>query len=58
MSGWTVRNVNLSGLRIDHANLAGCSIANSRLAGMTIDGIEVTELLATYKSTRESKDEQ
>jgi hypothetical protein len=37
-------------LRIDKANLAGVSIVNSRLHGMTIDGIEVTELLAAWKS--------
>jgi hypothetical protein len=49
MSGWTVHNVNLSGLRIDKENLAGASIVNSRLQGMTIDGIEVTELLAAWK---------
>ena len=46
MSGWRVHHVNLSGLKIDRANLAGASIVNSRLDGMTIDGIEVTELLA------------
>lgn len=54
MSGWTVHNVNLSGLRIDKANLAGASIVNSRLQGMTIDGIEVIELLAAWKEREES----
>ena len=46
--GWTVHDVNLSGLRIDKANLAGSSIVNGRMAGMTIDGLEVTELLACW----------
>jgi uncharacterized protein YjbI with pentapeptide repeats len=50
MSGWTVHDVNLSGLRIDKANLAGAAIVNSRLQGMTIDGIEVTDLLAAWKA--------
>jgi uncharacterized protein YjbI with pentapeptide repeats len=50
MSGWRVHHVNLSGLKIDRANLAGASIVNSRLDGMTIDGIEVTELMATWKA--------
>jgi uncharacterized protein YjbI with pentapeptide repeats len=45
-----VHNVNLSGLKMDKANLAGASIVNSRLEGMTIDGIEVTELLAAWKA--------
>jgi hypothetical protein len=52
MSGWSVHNVNLSGMRIDKANLASCSIVNGRLAGMTIDGVEVTELLAAWKERR------
>jgi uncharacterized protein YjbI with pentapeptide repeats len=55
MAGWTVHNVNLSALRIDKANLAGASIINSRLQGMTIDGIEVTELLAAWKEREESR---
>jgi uncharacterized protein YjbI with pentapeptide repeats len=50
MSGWRVHHVNLSGLKIDRANLAGASIVNSRLDGMTIDGIEVTELMAAWKA--------
>src|SRR5262245_1265564 len=50
MLGWHVHHVNLSGLKIDRANLAGASIVNSRLDGMTIDGIEVTELLAAWKA--------
>src|SRR5262245_27354358 len=49
MSGWRVHHVNLSGLRIDRANLAGASIVNSRLDGMTINGIEVSELLAAWQ---------
>ncbi len=53
MSGWSVHDVNLSGLRVDKANLAGCAIVNSRLAGMTIDGVEVTELLAAWKAQQE-----
>ena len=56
MSGWTVHNVNLSGLRVDKANLAGASIVNSRLAGMTIDGIEVTELLACWRAQHQAPD--
>lgn len=49
MSGWHVDYVNLAGLRLTKANLAGASISDSRYDGMTIDGIEVTELLAAYK---------
>src|SRR5262249_40035601 len=56
MAGWRVHDVNLSGLRIDKANLAGASIVNSRLAGMTIDGIEVTELLAAWKEKHAAKE--
>lgn len=48
LSGWRVHDANLSGLRVTKANLAGASISDSRLDGMTIDGIEVTELLAAY----------
>ena len=42
--------MNLSGLKIDRANLAGALIVNSRLDGMTIDGIEVTELMAAWEA--------
>jgi uncharacterized protein YjbI with pentapeptide repeats len=52
MSGWTVQNANLSGLRVSKANLAGASFRDSRYDGMTIDGIAVTDLLATYRATR------
>jgi hypothetical protein len=50
MSGWRVNNVNLSGLKLTKANLAGASISDGRYDGMTIDGIEVTELLAAYRA--------
>jgi uncharacterized protein YjbI with pentapeptide repeats len=52
MSGWKVNDVNLSGLRITQSNLQGASIAESRLDGMTINGILVTELLATYEQVK------
>ena len=50
MSGWRVTNVNLSGLKLSKVNLAGASITDGRYDGMTIDGIEVTELLAAYRA--------
>jgi hypothetical protein len=37
------------------ANLAGTSISQCRLDGMTINGIEVTELLAAYNAAQEAK---
>jgi uncharacterized protein YjbI with pentapeptide repeats len=56
MSGCRARNLNLSGLRIDNANLAGASIVNSRLQGMTIDGIEVSDLLALWKERKATQE--
>jgi uncharacterized protein YjbI with pentapeptide repeats len=52
MSGWRVRSVNLSGLRLTHANLAGAAIGDSRYEGMTIDGIPVTAMIAAYKAAQ------
>jgi uncharacterized protein YjbI with pentapeptide repeats len=52
MSGWRVDNANLSGLRVSKANLAGASFRDSRYDGMTIDGIAVTDLLATYRAAQ------
>jgi uncharacterized protein YjbI with pentapeptide repeats len=50
MFGWRVHNVNLSGLRLTNANLAGAALKDCRYEGMTIEGIEVTELLAAYRA--------
>ena len=55
MSGWRVRNVNLSGLRIEKANLAGASIVDGRLEGATIDGIAVVDLLAYWRAGHGAK---
>ena len=49
MSGWRVHHVNLSGLKIA-GEPRGASIGNSRLEGMTIDGIQVTEMIAAWKA--------
>ena len=49
---WKVHDVNLSGLKINKANLQGAEIAESRLDGMKINGILVTDLLATYQASR------
>ena len=58
MSGWRVTNVNLSGLKLSKVNLAGASITDGRYDGMTIDGIEVTELLAAYRASVDRAAEQ
>lgn len=60
MSGWRIDDANLSGLAIDNANLSGARITNVNLAGativsamldgMTINGVAVTDLLATYNA--------
>ncbi len=48
MSGWRVHNVDLAGLKIEKANLAGASFVEARLDGATIDGVVVTDLLASW----------
>src|SRR5262249_46748889 len=55
MSGWRIENVNLAGLKLSQANLAGAAIKDCRLEGMTIEGILVTELLATYRAAQKSE---
>ena len=57
MSGWRVTNVNLSGLKLSDVNLAGASITGGRYYGMTIDGVDVTELLAARKASAEKASE-
>lgn len=42
-------NVNLSGTGFDDVNFSRVKISNSNYNGMTIDGILVTDLLATHK---------
>jgi uncharacterized protein YjbI with pentapeptide repeats len=52
MAGAKIDNANLTGLIIRNADLRGASIAQSTMKGMTIDGIDVAELFAAYKSSR------
>jgi len=43
---------NLSGLKISGVNLAGASIDDADLSGMRINGGAVTDLRATYQTTK------
>ena len=45
-----VHKVDLAGLRIDQANLAGASIVNTGPDGATIDGIALTDFLASWRA--------
>lgn len=55
LSGWKLNDVNLAGLKIVQANLAGASISQGRMEGMTIEGILVSDLLATYRASRSAE---
>jgi uncharacterized protein YjbI with pentapeptide repeats len=50
LTGAIIDDANLSGLRISNANLTGVSIVESLTEGMTIDGIAVSDLMATYRA--------
>lgn len=50
-AGWHVAKANFSGLELENASLAGARLLNCRYDGMTIEGIEVTELLALWRAT-------
>jgi len=43
-------------LAVTQSDLSGSVFVNSRLQGMTIDGIEVTELLAAWKERQGSQE--
>jgi uncharacterized protein YjbI with pentapeptide repeats len=45
-----IHNANLTGLRISNADLRGASIVQSTMKGMTIDGVDVADLFAAWKS--------
>jgi hypothetical protein len=55
MSGWRVRNVNLTELKIEKASLASASIVDARLEGATTNGVAVTDLLAYWQTGRGAK---
>ena len=48
-------DVNLSNLEIKNACMHDVSISDAMLEGMTINGIEVTELLAAYRAAQAGK---
>ncbi len=53
MSGWSIDDVNFTGLKLSNSNLSGAQITACRMAGMKIDGIPVEDLLAAYKAAQE-----
>ena len=52
LTGASIDDANLSGLKITNADLRGASIDDSLTDGMTINGLAIADLLAAYRSTR------
>lgn len=52
LSGTRITDANLTGLHITNVNLGGAVIADAVFEGMTINGILVTDLLASYEAMR------
>jgi len=52
MSGWSIDDVNLSGLRLHNSNLSGAEFIGCRMTGAKIDGIPVQALLDAYNAAK------
>jgi uncharacterized protein YjbI with pentapeptide repeats len=52
LTGATFENVNLASTSIENANLLGLHVNNCRLDGMRIEGVLVSDLLATYRNAQ------
>ncbi len=44
----TFTNTNLSNAKLSNVNLSGVEILDANLTGMTVNGIQVSDLLAAY----------
>lgn len=50
LSNGSLQRVNLTKLKISQADLRGAAIVESLTDGMTIEGISVTDLMASYRA--------
>ncbi len=55
LSGWRVQDVNLARLQVTNADLRGATFTDCLTEGMAIDGIQVADLLAAYRSVQTGK---
>jgi uncharacterized protein YjbI with pentapeptide repeats len=47
---WSVRNANLTRLRVMNADLRDASFSDCLTLGLTIDGVDLTDLMAAYRA--------